>query len=119
MDTLVFISHSSKDSKFARAICSALESRGLSCWISSRDVGPGENFMDAIVRAISAAKVMVLVFSANANNSDDIEREIVLASSAKVALFRCVSKMSRPKARSPTSWRPGTGLIYSKIGKLR
>ena len=87
MGTKVFISYSSKDSKFARAICSALESRGLSCWISSRDVGLGENFMDAIVNAISAAKVMVLVFSENANNSDDIKREIVLASSGKVTII--------------------------------
>jgi hypothetical protein len=86
-DTRVFISHSSKDNKFARAICAALESRGLPCWISSRDVGPGENFMDAIVNAIGAAKVMVLVFSENANNSDDIKREIVLASSAKVTII--------------------------------
>jgi len=85
--TKVFISYSSKDSKSARAICSALESRGLSCWISSRDVGLGENFMDAIVRAISAAKVMVLVFSENANNSDDMKREIVLASSAMVTVI--------------------------------
>jgi hypothetical protein len=85
--TLIFISHSSKDGKFARAICSALESRGLSCWISSRDVGPGESFMDAIVRAIGAAKVMVLVFSENANNSDEIKREIVLASNAKVTII--------------------------------
>ena len=61
----VFISHSSRDSKVARTICSALESRGLPCWIASRDVGPGENFMEAIVRAIRAAKVMVLVFSEN------------------------------------------------------
>jgi tetratricopeptide (TPR) repeat protein len=83
----VFISYSSKDSKFARAICSALESRGLPCWISSRDVGPGENFMDAIVHAIGAAQVMVLVFSENANNSEDIKREIVLASSGKVTII--------------------------------
>ncbi len=87
MTTRVFISHSSKDNKFARAICAALESRGLPCWISSCDVGPGENFMDAIVHAIGAAKVMVLVFSENANNSDDIKREIVLASSAKVTII--------------------------------
>ncbi len=87
MGTRVFISYSSKDGKSARAICSALESRGLSCWISSRDVGPGENFMDAIVNAISAAKVMVLVFSENANNSDDMKREIVLASSAMVTVI--------------------------------
>src|SRR5262249_40225052 len=71
----------------ARTICSALESRGLPCWIASRDVGPGENFMEAIVRAIRTAKVMVLVFSENANNSDDIKREIVLAGNAKVTVI--------------------------------
>ena len=83
----VFISHSSKDRKVARTICSTLESRGLSCWIASRDVGPGESFMDAIVRAIRAAKVMVLVFSENANNSDEIKREVVLAGNAKVTVI--------------------------------
>jgi hypothetical protein len=83
----VFISHSSRDRKVARTICSALESRGLTCWIASRDVGPGENFMDAIVHAIRAAKVMVLVFSENANNSDEIKREVVLASNAKITVI--------------------------------
>ncbi len=87
MAAQVFISYSSKDRKVARTICSALESRGLSCWISSRDVGPGESFMDAIVRAIRVAKVMVLVFSENANNSDDIKREVVLAGNAKVTVI--------------------------------
>ena len=43
--------------------------------------------MDAIVQAIGTAKVMVLVFSENANNSDDIKREIVLASGAKVTII--------------------------------
>ncbi len=83
----VFISHSSKDGKVAQTICSELEHRGLSCWISSRDIGLGENFMDAIVQAIDGAKVMVLVFSENANNSDEIKREIVLASQAKVPVI--------------------------------
>jgi hypothetical protein len=87
MAAQVFISHSSKDRKVARTICSALEGRGLSCWIASRDVGPGESFMDAIVRAIRAAKVMVLVFSENANNSDEIKREVVLAGNAKVTVI--------------------------------
>ncbi len=43
--------------------------------------------MDAIVQAIDAAKVMVLVFSENANNSEEIKREIVLASNAKVPVI--------------------------------
>jgi formylglycine-generating enzyme required for sulfatase activity len=83
----VFISHSSRDVKVARDICEAIERRGMPCWISGRDVGPGENFGDAIVDAIERAKVMVLVFSANANNSDEIKKEIALASQHRVAVI--------------------------------
>ena len=75
----IFISHSSKDRKAAETICSALEHRGIKCWISSRDVGPGENFQEAIIEAISTAKVMILVFSTNANNSNEIKKELVIA----------------------------------------
>src|SRR5258708_7286782 len=76
MDAQVFISHSSKDRKIAQTICVALENRGFKCWLSSRDVGGGENFQESIVRAIRTAKVMVLVFTANANNSDEIKKEL-------------------------------------------
>jgi hypothetical protein len=87
MSAKVFISHASNDGNTAQAICSALESRGLQCWIASRDVGPGENFMESIVHAIGAAKVIVLVFSESANNSDEIKKEIVLAGNANVTVI--------------------------------
>jgi len=83
----VFISHSSKDQKTAMAICAALESRGHPCWMSSRDIAPGENYQGAIVRAIRDAGVMVLVFSANANNSDEIKKEMALASHNHLAVI--------------------------------
>ena len=83
MTKKVFISHSSKDSKTATAICTALEARGHECWMSSRDIKPGENFQGTIVRAIRDSGVMVLVFSANANNSDEIKKEMALASQSK------------------------------------
>jgi hypothetical protein len=85
--TTVFISHSSKDQAVARTVCAALESRGLTCWIACRDVGPGENFQDAIVTAIRSAKVMVLVFSENANNSTEIKKELALASQHRIAVI--------------------------------
>jgi hypothetical protein len=84
MSAKVFISHSSNDHKVAQTICTALEHRGLVCWMASRDVGPGQNYMDAIVRAIRDAKVMVLVFSQNANISSEILKELSLASKYKV-----------------------------------
>jgi len=83
----IFISHSSKDHAMAQTICAALESRGFTCWIASRDVGAGDNFQEAIVAAIRSAKVMVLVFSMHANNSTEIKKELALASQNKVAVI--------------------------------
>jgi hypothetical protein len=83
----IFISYSSKDDKLARTVCTALENRGLTCWIANRDVAPGENFQEAIVRAIRNAKVMVLVFTENANNSDEIKKELALASRYKLVVI--------------------------------
>jgi hypothetical protein len=79
MSAPIFISYSSKDQDIAETIYQALEARGQDCWISCRDVKPGENFQEAIVRALRGAKVMLLVFTSNANNSDEIKKELVLA----------------------------------------
>jgi hypothetical protein len=75
----IFISYSSKDQKIAETICRALEARGFNCWIAARDVGPGENFQEAIVKALRSARLMLLVFTSNANNSNEIKKEVVLA----------------------------------------
>jgi tetratricopeptide (TPR) repeat protein len=83
----IFISCSSKDAKAAHTICGAIEARGYPCWISSRDVGPGENFQGEIVRAIRDAGLMVLVFSANANASAEITKEIALASQHRLVVI--------------------------------
>jgi hypothetical protein len=80
VDPKIFITYSSKDQKVARTICTALENRGLICWISARNVKPGQNYQEQIVRAIRTARVMVLVFTANANNSNEIKKELALAS---------------------------------------
>jgi hypothetical protein len=75
----IFISYSSVDHDVAETICDALEARGHPCWIACRNVGPGENFQESIVKAIRSAKVMLLIFTSNANNSDEIKKELVLA----------------------------------------
>ncbi len=55
----VFVSYATSDRKQALALCKALERRGTKCWISCRDVEPGENYQEAIVRAIRGAPAMV------------------------------------------------------------
>lgn len=84
MAMTVFISHASADEDTALKICAILEGGGFPCWIASRDVEPGANYQSEIVQAIRSAKVMVLVFTANANDSDDILREVALASQHKL-----------------------------------
>ena len=72
----VFISHSRKDKTVADAVCATLEKGGTRCWIAPRDVVPGTQWGEAIIDAISNCKVMVLVFSSNANESQQIVREV-------------------------------------------
>jgi len=86
MSPLVFISHSSQDRGVATKLCEALERRGLGCWLASRDIGPGDNFQEAIVKAIRSVRVMVLVFTGNANHSDEIKKEIALASQNRLVV---------------------------------
>lgn len=83
----IFISHTVKDRRVAATVCEALENRGLSCWISDRDIAPGDNFQVAIVRAIRAAKAMVLIFLDNANDSEEIKKELVLAGQSRLVVI--------------------------------
>jgi len=76
----VFVSYATADRKQALSICEAIERRGTKCWISTRDVEPGENYQEAIVRSIRDARALVLLFSEAANNSDEIKKELSLAS---------------------------------------
>src|SRR5206468_12776620 len=69
------------------SVCKAIERRGPKCWIASRDVAPGENYQEAIVRSLRTARAMVLVFSDAANNSDEIKKELSLASRHQVPIM--------------------------------
>lgn len=83
----VFISHATADRKEAAAVCDSIERRGIDCWISSRDIEPGANYQEEIVRSIRSARALVLVFSEAANGSDEIKKELSLASKHKVPML--------------------------------
>ena len=83
----VFISHSSKDKLTADAVCAALEAQGVRCWVAPRDILPGRNWGGSIVEAIKGARVMVLIFSAHANNSEHIKREVERAANRNIPII--------------------------------
>src|SRR5579862_1054701 len=83
----VFISYSSKDKAAADAVCAALETNGVRCWIAPRNIDPGQDWMGAIIDAIGAARVMVLVFSQHSNKSDQVKLEVGHAASGGLTII--------------------------------
>ena len=83
----VFISYSHKDKAIADAACAALEREGVRVWIAPRDISPGAEWGGAIIDAINNAKAMVLIFSANANDSPQIRREVERAVNKEVPIL--------------------------------
>jgi TIR domain len=72
----VFISYSAKDKLTADAVCAKLESRGVRCWIAPRDILASEEYAAALVNALRGSRLMVLVFSSGANQSQQVLREV-------------------------------------------
>jgi TIR domain len=74
--TPIFVSYSQPDRETAYALVARLEQAGLRCWVAPRDVTPAADWAAEIIDAIATARVMVLVFSAHANASPQVRREV-------------------------------------------
>ena len=72
----VFVSYSQPDRDCAFELVAHLEARGISVWIAPRDVSPSADWAAEIIDALSAVRIMVLVFSANSNTSPQVRREV-------------------------------------------
>lgn len=72
----VFISYSSKDKTVADAVCAALESSGVSCWMAPRDILAGEGYAASLLKGLSTSTILVLIYSANSNRSPQVLREV-------------------------------------------
>lgn len=83
----VFICFSSKDEAVAREVVEVLESKGIKCWISLRDVPTGQNYQENIVQAIEAAQGIVFLFSESSNKSGEIKKELSIGASVNVPVF--------------------------------
>jgi len=84
----VFLSHSAQNREVADAVCAALEKAGIRCWVAPRDVRPGRSFPGEITRAIQQSKVMLLIFSSHSNNSEQVLREVQLATDSRLPIVR-------------------------------
>ena len=82
-----FISYSSKETEAAGSICALLEEGGVPCWMAPRDIPLGSHWAGSIAQALRNAKIMVLLFSRNSNDSLQVLREVTLAASNNLIIM--------------------------------
>jgi hypothetical protein len=82
-----FVSYSQPDRECAHAIVAHLEAQGVQCWIAPRDISPSADWAEEIIDAITAARVMVLVFSSSSNQSPQVRREVERAVHKQVSIL--------------------------------
>ena len=74
--TDVFVSYASPDRDLAFRIVAYLEKEGIACWVAPRDVPPGLEYGDAILRGIEQSRACVLVLSEHSNDSQFVRKEV-------------------------------------------
>jgi hypothetical protein len=83
----IFVCYSSKDEAIARSVVDFLESYGLICWISVRDVPTGQNYQETIVHALERAQGIVFLFSEHSSQSGEIKKELSIGGSMNTPVF--------------------------------
>jgi len=87
MQRPVFVSYSQADRNTAFELVARIESEGIECWVAPRDIEPSAEWAAEIIDAISAAHLMVLVFSTSSNDSPQVRREVERAVYKKVPII--------------------------------
>jgi len=74
-----FISHSTKDKKFAERIWGDLQNKNVPCWYAPEDLKIGDRFQERIEESIRVHDKLLLVLSENFVDSTWVEREVLAA----------------------------------------
>ena len=92
----VFISYSSKDIEFVRALNAVLLGSGIRPFFAEYDLAPGQE-LDALHDAIQQAHMLVVVWSEHARASDWVAQEVGMAMGAgKLVLPVVLDKSHSP-----------------------
>lgn len=83
----VFISYASQDKDTAEAICEYLEKNNKKCWIAPRDIRPGKEYGEEIIKGIEQSDVLVLIYSYYSNQSQHVLREVERAVSKNIPII--------------------------------
>src|SRR5262245_40196280 len=76
----------------------ALEARGTRCWVAPRNIPPGASWRASIVSALEDCPVLLVLHSRNANESDEMKKELAAASAHKRVIIGVKIDASEPSA---------------------
>jgi nucleotide-binding universal stress UspA family protein len=82
----VFISYTHEDQTYARKLAADLENHGLGVWIDDR-IDFGDRWWQTVVQAVRASAAVIVVMTPEAEESEWVEREILLAQREGKPLF--------------------------------
>lgn len=83
----VFISYSSLDKKVVEGLCAYLEQQQIRCFVAYRDIPKATPWPPYIAEALNESRMMVVVFSGNFNRSEEVDRELTMASKKKMPIL--------------------------------
>jgi hypothetical protein len=75
----LFVSYAHADNMAVVPVVEAVQAQGRSVWLDRGDIAAGEGWAGEIVRAIKAARGVIVMCSARAFESDHVKREVYLA----------------------------------------
>jgi nucleotide-binding universal stress UspA family protein len=82
----VFISYARGDQAYARQLAADLRSRGFGAWMDDR-IDTGDRWWQTIVQAVRASAAVIVVMTPEAEQSEWVEKEILLAQREKKPVF--------------------------------
>lgn len=92
----VFISYSRKDYPFASKIADLLEKNDLSCFLDKSGISGGDDFVNVICKAIQNSRLVLVLASSHAYESNYVPNEINYALNHKKKILPYIIDSSRP-----------------------
>ncbi len=99
MNAEVFISYASKDQERILDLVERLDATGVSVWIDQMSIEGATMWSQEIVEAIDVCKVLILAISPNSSESENVVKEVALASERRKKILPvCLEMSSIPKS---------------------